>query len=192
MARLVRLGTVVRAIGLGGLLGVAGSEGGVARAGRVRLRRPGAEAGEERPVLEARKQGRLWAVRVEGVGDRDAAQALVGSEVLAERESLGEPGEGRHYWSDLEGLAVETVDGTALGRVTGLYVTGGVDVLAVEGESGERLVPLAPWVTVDRQAGRVRVDAPEGLLEAGEAKGGGRRRTRTRTRTRWRGSRSRS
>lgn len=190
MARLVLLGTVVRALGLGGHLGVAGSEGGVARAGRVTLRRPGAEAGEERAVLEARKQGRLWAVRVEGVADRDGAQALVGSEVLAERDSLGDPGEGRHYWSDLEGLPVETVDGKALGRVTGLYVTGGVDVLAIEGQSGERLVPLAPWVTVDREAGRVRVDAPEGLLEAGETKGGGRRPTRTRTT--WRGSRSRS
>lgn len=190
MARLVRLGTVVRAIGLDGHLGVAGTEGGVARAGRVTLRRPGAEAGEVRVVLEARKQGRLWAVRVDGVADRDAAEALVGSEVLAERGSLGDPGEGRHYWSDLEGLAVETADGTALGRVTGLYVTGGVDVLAIEGEAGERLVPLAPWVTVDREAGRVRVDAPEGLLEIEATKGG--RRRRTTTRATWRGSRSRS
>ncbi len=189
MARLIRLGTVVRAIGLRGHLGVAGTEGGVARAGRVVLRRSG-EAGQARAVLEARKQGRLWAIRVEGVGDREAAEGLVGSEVLAERESLGELGEGRHYWSDLEGLRVETADGRALGRVTGLYVTGGVDVLAVEGEAGEQLVPLAPWVTVDREAGRVRVDAPEGLLESEETKGG--RRRRTTTRTRWRGSRSRS
>jgi len=190
MTRLVRLGTVVRAIGLGGLVGVAGTEGGVARVGRVRLRRPGAEPGEARAVLEARRQGRLWAVRVEGVADRDAAEALVGSEVLAERGALGDPGEGRHYWSDLEGLAVETADGTALGRVTGLYVTGGVDVLAIEGEAGERLVPLAPWVTVDREAGRVRVDAPEGLFDV-ETKKGGSRTPRT-TRTTWRGSRSRS
>ncbi len=189
MAPLLRLGTVVRAIGLRGLLGVAGSEGGVARAGRLTLRRPG-QTGQARAVLEARKQGRLWAVRVEGVEDREAAEALVGSEVLAERSALGEAGEGRHYWGDLEGLRVETADGKALGRVAGLYVTGGVDVLSVQGEAGERLVPLAPWVTVDREAGRVRGDAPEGLLESGEAKGG--RRGRTTTRTTWRGSRSRS
>ncbi|HET6921749.1 MAG TPA: ribosome maturation factor RimM [Anaeromyxobacteraceae bacterium] len=190
MNRLVRLGTVVRAIGLDGHLGVAGTEGGVARVGRVRLRPPGAEAGEARVVLEARKQGRLWAVRIDGVADRGAAEALVGSEVLAERGALGDPGEGRHYWSDLEGLAVESADGTPLGRVTGLYVTGGVDVLAIEGAAGERLVPLAPWVTVDREAGRVRVDAPEGLLEIEATKRD--RGRRTRTRTTWRGSRSRS
>ncbi len=192
MDRLVRLGTVVRAVGLEGHLGVAGTEGGVARVGRVTLRRPGATEGEARAVLEARRQGRVWAVKVEGVADRDAAEALVGSEVLAERESLGDPGEGRHYWSDLEGLAVEDANGEALGRVSGLYVTGGVDVLVIDGEGGERMVPLAPYVTVDREAGRVRVDAPEGLfgMETEEPKGG--RRGRTTTRTTWRGSRSRS
>lgn len=189
MSTLLRLGTVARAIGLKGHLGVAGTEGGVARAGRITLRRAG-RADLTAAVLEARQQGRLWAVRLEGVDGRGAAEALVGSEVLAERASLGEAGEGRHYWGDLEGLPVETADGRALGRVAGLYVTGGVDVLSVEGESGERLVPLAPWVTVDREAGVVRVDAPEGLWEGDEAKGGAR--GRTTTRKTWRGSRSRS
>jgi ribosomal 30S subunit maturation factor RimM len=49
--------------------------------------------------------------------------------------------------------------------VVELYVTGGVDVLVVRGPGGERLVPLAPWVTVDRVQGRVVVDAPPGLLD---------------------------
>ena len=164
MAR-VRLGKVVRALGLGGLVGVAGSEGGVARVGRIELRRPGSEAGEQRRVLEARRQGKLWAVRLEGIEGREAAEGLVGCEVLADREELGEPGEGRHYWADLEGLPVETGTGEMLGRVEGLYVTGGVDVLVVRGERGERLVPLAPYVTIDRESRRIRVEAPEGLLE---------------------------
>jgi len=161
----VRLGKVVRALGLGGLVGVAGSEGGVARVGRIELRRPGSEAGEQRRVLEARRQGKLWAVRLEGIEGREAAEGLVGCEVLADREELGEPGEGRHYWADLEGLPVETGTGEMLGRVEGLYVTGGVDVLVVRGERGERLVPLAPYVTIDRESRRIRVEAPEGLLE---------------------------
>ncbi len=172
---LLLLGKVVRAIGLEGHLGVAGSEGGVARAPDLRLRRAGEEAEAGRAVLEARRQGRLWAVRLEGIADRAAAERWIGSDVLAERSDLGEAGAGLHYWGDLEGLRAETVGGEELGRVTGLYATGGVDVLVVQGARGESLIPLAPYATVDREAGRIRVDLPEGLLEETEiGRGGGR------------------
>jgi 16S rRNA processing protein RimM len=161
---LVRIGKVVRAIGLGGYVGVAGSEGALAELETVMLQRGGEP--ERRRVVEARRQGRLWAVRLEGVEGRTAAEALVGSEVLAERGELGEAGEGRHFWADLEGLAVVTVGGAAVGRVTDLLATGAVDVLVVTGEGGrEALIPLAPYVTVDYAAGRVVVDPPEGLLD---------------------------
>jgi len=171
---LLLIGKVVRAVGLGGHLGIAGSEGGVARVPRLTLRRPGEEAAPPRAVLEARPQGRVWAVRLEGIGDRTAAEGWVGAEVLAERSELGEAGGGLHFWGDLEGLRVETVGGEELGRVAGLYATGGVDVLIVKGAKGECLIPLAPYVTVDREAGVVRVDPPEGLLEEAEnGKGGG-------------------
>jgi 16S rRNA processing protein RimM len=160
----VGLGKVVRALGLKGHLGVAGTEGALGVLERVWLQLPGREPTEAR-IVEARPQGRLWALRVEGVGDRGGAEAWVGAEVLAERDELGEPGEGQHYWADLVGLPVVTVDGAAVGTITGLYETGGVDVLVVMGERGERLIPLAPYVEVDREAGRVVVDPPEGLLD---------------------------
>lgn len=161
---LVRLGKVVRALGLGGHLGVAGSEGALAGLARVTLRGPGG-AEREVAVTEARRQGRLWAIRVEGVLDRTDAEGCVGAEVLVEREALGEAGENRHFWADLEGLPVVTVAGEPVGNVTGLYETGGVDVLVVKGGRGEVLIPLAPYVEVDLRAGRIVVDPPEGLLE---------------------------
>ena len=161
---LVRLGQIVRAVGLKGFVGVAGSEGTLAELDTIVLRRGGREP-ETRRIEEARPQGRLWAVKIEGVADRTAAEALVGAEVLARPEDLGDPGEGRHWWADLEGLPVVTVTGEAVGTVTGLYETGGVDVLVVEGERGEKLVPLAPYVEVDRDGRRIVVDPPEGLLD---------------------------
>lgn len=161
---LVRLGRIVRAVGLKGHVGIGGSEGAVAGLERISIRREGGEP-EERRVLEARKQGRLWVVRLEGAEGREAAEGLVGAEVLAPREALGEAGEGLHWWADLEGLPVVTADGRAVGRVTGLYETGGVDVLVVTGEAGEKLVPMAPYVDVDSKAGRIVVDPPEGLLD---------------------------
>lgn len=161
---LVRIGKVVRAVGLNGFLGVAGTDGALGELERITLRR-GEAQDETKRIEEARPQGRVWAVKVEGVSDRNAAEALVGAEVLAPRDELGEAGEGRHLWADLEGLEVVTVAGEAVGRVTGLYETGGVDVLVVKGERGEKLVPLAPYVTVDRDARRIVVDPPEGLLD---------------------------
>jgi 16S rRNA processing protein RimM len=161
----LRIGKVVRPLGLQGFLGVAGSsEGTLAKLDRVALRRPG-EAEQEMRILEARPQGKLWAVRAEGILGRTAAEEWVGAEVLARRADLGEAGDDRHWWADLEGLPVRTADGRELGKVTGLYQTGGVDVLVVVGAAGEQLIPLAPYVTVDAE--QVVVDPPEGLLQPG-------------------------
>ena len=161
---LVPIGKVVRAVGLQGFVGIAGSEGALGRLGSITLRRGEGET-ETRRILEARPQGRVWAVKLEGVADRTEAEALVGAEVLAPREELGEAGEGRHYWTDLEGLPVVTAAGEPVGTVTGLYETGAVDVLVVTGERGEKLIPLAPYVEVDRAGRRIVVDPPEGLLD---------------------------
>jgi 16S rRNA processing protein RimM len=160
---LLSIGKVVRAVGLKGLVGVGGSDGGLARLSQVVLER----AGQQRrlKVLEARPQGKVWAVQLEGISDRTTAEGLVGSTVLAERDELGDAGEGSHYWSDLEGLPVVTVAGVRVGTVTGLYETGGVDVLVVTGERGETLIPLAPYVEVDLQAKQIVVDPPAGLLD---------------------------
>ncbi len=161
---LVRIGKVVRAVGLDGRLGIKGSEGALGTLSQIGVARPG-EAPAVRRVVDARPQGRLWAVRVEGISDRTAAESWVGAEVWAERQDLGEAGEGRYFWADLEGLPVVTAAGVEVGRVSGLYETGGVDVLVVVGPRGERLVPLAPYVEVDRKAQRIVVDPPEGLLD---------------------------
>ncbi len=160
---LVRLGVVSRAIGLKGWLGIGGSSGGLARVDRVVLRR--GDQDEALDLLEARPQGRLWAVQLAGISDRGGAERRVGAEVLADRDALGAAPAGAHYWTDLEGLAVVTAAGAVVGRVTGLLATGGVDVLVITGERGEVLVPLAPYVEVDLAGGRIVVDPPAGLLD---------------------------
>ncbi|HEX9400894.1 MAG TPA: ribosome maturation factor RimM [Anaeromyxobacter sp.] len=161
---LVRIGKVVRAVGLKGFVGIAGSSGALGEVAAIVLRRAGAD--ETRRIEEARPQGRVWAVKLEGVSDRTAAEGLVGAEVLAPRDELEEAGEGQYLWTDLEGLEVVTVAGELVGQVTELYETGGVDVLVVTGGArGEKLIPLAPYVEVDRAARRIVVDPPDGLLD---------------------------
>jgi 16S rRNA processing protein RimM len=162
---LLPIGKVVRAVGLKGQLGIAGTDGALSGLGQLALSRPAEGPPTLRRLLDARRQGKLWVVEVEGISDRAAAEGFVGAEVQVLREDLGEPGEGRYFWADLEGLPVVTVQGEEVGRVTGLYETGAADVLVVEGPKGERLLPLAPYVKVDMSAGRIVVDPPEGLLD---------------------------
>lgn len=75
--------------------------------------------------------------------DRNAAEALVYSEVAVLRSQLPPAEEGEYYWSDLIGLHVVTVNGIALGQVTQLFETGANDVLVVQGER-ERMIPYLP------------------------------------------------
>jgi len=106
-----------------------------------------------------RPQGRGLVASLEGVTDRDAAAQLVGQDVAIPLAAMPPAGPGEYYWAELEGLAVYTRDGTALGRVSHLIETGANDVLVVRGER-ERLIPFLPDVVleVDRAAGTIRVD----------------------------------
>ena len=108
-----------------------------------------------------RAQGKGIVAELPGVTDRDAAAALVGSEIWVARSALPMPAPGEYYWSDLEGLEVITVEGVSLGTVSHLLATGANDVLVVRNADRERLIPflVGQFVTeVDLEAGRVTVD----------------------------------
>ncbi len=97
--------------------------------------------------------------KLAGLDDREAAAAEIGSLILVSPGQLPALEEGEYFWHQLEGLAVETLDGMALGTVDHLFETGANDVLVVIGER-ERLVPYIPEVIreVDLDAGIMRVD----------------------------------
>lgn len=103
-----------------------------------------------------------------GVTSVETAKGLVNREVFAPREALPEPDEGEFYLDDLIGLPV-SVDGASFGVVADVFEAGAQDVLVVEHDGQEFLVPLqAPYVEVEDE--RVAVtDPPEGLLDQGNA-----------------------
>lgn len=108
-----------------------------------------------------RAQGKGLVAELPGVADRDAAAALVGTEIWVARSALPAPQPGEYYWSDLEGLEVVTTEGVALGRVSHLVATGSNDVFVVKDDKRERLIPflVGQFVTkVDLDAGRLTVD----------------------------------
>ncbi|MDD4914372.1 MAG: ribosome maturation factor RimM [Methylococcales bacterium] len=99
-------------------------------------------------VLDGQRHGNTVVVELEGIADRDAATALMGSEILIRRQQLPETGPDEYYWHDLIGLNVETESGVRLGIVDHLLETGANDVLVVIDGETERLIPFLQKQTV--------------------------------------------
>jgi 16S rRNA processing protein RimM len=126
--------------------------------------------GERRYVVESAREhsGRLL-VRLTGVDDRNAADALRGSLFLVDTEDLppiDDPDE--FYDHQLEGLRVVTTDGQLIGNVAEVLHTAAGELLAVTSETGaEVLVPFVSAIVTDVSLAdqTIEIDPPEGLLE---------------------------
>ncbi len=111
--------------------------------------------------------GRLL-VRLAGVNDRNAADEMRGTLFLieaAELPPIDDPDE--FYDHELEGLAVRTIDGTAVGTVAEVLHTAAGELLSVKTPEGrEVLVPFVGAIVtaVSRSEGIVEIDPPDGLL----------------------------
>jgi 16S rRNA processing protein RimM len=114
----------------------------------------------------------------ESVGDRSAAEALRGVLLVVDVDldapsatAPGAGGEDEWYDEQLVGLTVEHVDGHPLGVVRRVDHGPAQDLLVVRPGAGDDV--LVPFVkalvpVVDIAGGRVVVDPPGGLFDAGE------------------------
>jgi 16S rRNA processing protein RimM len=92
--------------------------------------------------------------------DRNAAEKLKGLLVAVPRSKLPQQGKDEYYWSDLIGLEVVNEQGVQLGTVANLLETGANQVLSVQGDSGEILIPFVATAIrqVDVKNKTIRVD----------------------------------
>jgi 16S rRNA processing protein RimM len=168
------LGELVGARGLRGALRLRGGVDGpetLAGVTRLYLRREGEAAPGRSFALEAVAAGRAGelVLSLAGVAEREAALALRGCLAFAECAELAPLAAGEWREHELVGCSVEAEDGSPLGRVRGIWRTGGPDVLVVEAEGGrEHLVPAAFLRAVDLAARRAVVEVLPGLLDPGE------------------------
>ena len=101
-----------------------------------------ARGDEIKPVeVTGRLQGKNVLARLDGVEDRTQAEALVGCQLYIEPAQLPALAAGEYYWSDLIGLAVESLQAEPLGIVTAMMETGADDVMVLKGDR-ERLIPF--------------------------------------------------
>ncbi|MER0237221.1 ribosome maturation factor RimM [Fulvimarina sp. MAC8] len=129
------------------------------------------EKGNRYTVKSARAQKTVVVVKFDEVNDRNHAERLNGRELFVERALLPEPEErDEFYLDDLEGLAVETVSGEAVGIVVAVHNFGAGDILEVAPEEGATLmIPFSETAVpeLDLEAGVLRVDPlAAGLVES--------------------------
>ena len=75
-----------------------------------------------------------------GISDRNAAEALKGTELFVTREALPATDEDEFYHADLIGLEARDHEGRTLGRVTALHNYGASDVIELSRDDGDHVL----------------------------------------------------
>ena len=128
------------------------------------------ERGERRLMIEVTGVSKVTLLAaIEGVDDRDAAEALRGTRLYVERAALPEPADEEFYQADLIGLTAMRRDGGTLGKVVAVHDFGAGASLEIEDEAGKTM--LVPFTTaavpqIDVAGGTLVVAPPDGLLDA--------------------------
>jgi 16S rRNA processing protein RimM len=103
--------------------------------------------------------------RIGGIGDRNAAEALVGTDLYVDRAQLPSAGENEYYHADLIGLLAVAPDGAEIGRVVAVHNFGAGDLIEVALAPSRRTehIPFHDRFVpeVDVPAGRIVVILPE-------------------------------
>ena len=127
----------------------------------LHLRRAGSNARVHRVLSLAPFGAGMLLLALEGVSDRTAAEALVGSEVLVPRDTLWEPAEDEYFIDDLVGM--EVVEDAPGGRSFGPAL----EIAHPDKPGREALLPFVGEFIreVDQAGRRIVVRIPDGLFE---------------------------
>lgn len=122
----------------------------------------------ELTVAAAREHSGRLLVRFEQVLTRDVAETLRGALLTVDTGALPPTGDPEEFYDhELAGLRAELADGTVLGTVAEVVHSPAGELLELDVDGREVLVPFVRAIvpTVDLDGGRVVLEPPEGLLE---------------------------
>jgi len=156
--RWLELGTVVGVFGVRGELRLSLHHRDSTWLNKPRRVRLLTADGAREVTLHARAgSGRRVIGTIEGLDDRDAAEALTGARIEVDPAALPKPAKGEYYVWQVVGLPVVS-DGVVVGSVHEVHSTAGGDVFEVTTATGSVFVPsIRQYV--------VRVDVAEGIVE---------------------------
>ena len=110
----------------------------------------------------------LFVVRVDGVNDRAAAEALVGKELLVQSDDRPELEDGEFHLLDLVGLEARLAEGGEIVGTVRDLISGGNDLLEIKRPDGKiLLVPFVEAIVpeVHLNEGWLLLTPPPGLLD---------------------------
>lgn len=112
------------------------------------------------------QSGRI-VLKFAGYDTIESAEPLRYLEICVPESETVQLEEGEYFDWELSGCRVETADGTQIGEVRELMRTGGTELLVVESQGRDYLIPFAEsiCVEVDVETRRIVIDPPEGLLD---------------------------
>ena len=105
--------------------------------------------------VRAHKAGAL--ARFAEITDRNAAEALRGTELSVPRSALPDLADDEFYYEDMIGLSCVTEDGEAAGKVCAVYDFGAGDIFEIEKLDGRKF--MVPAKAIGMDADRCIVDA---------------------------------
>ena len=103
-------------------------------------------------------------IAFEGVSDRNAAEALKGTELFVDRAALPQADEDEFYHADLIGLEARDSEGRVLGKVSAIQNYGASDVIELQRTDGDHVLLAFSKETVPMlniAAGYIVVAVPE-------------------------------
>jgi 16S rRNA processing protein RimM len=114
--------------------------------------------GAARRLLAVGGTAKSPTARLEGVADRNAAEALRGTLIEVDRDALPPLEDGEYYHADLIGLPCQDQTGATLGTVVAVENYGAGDLLEVENGDGRRsLIPFRKGIA-DRDGDCIILD----------------------------------
>jgi 16S rRNA processing protein RimM len=114
-------------------------------------------------VLDVRQAKEMAVIRFRGVNDRNQAEALNGTQLFVERDSLDDDDldEDEYFYADLEGLEVRDGEGNSYGIITAIFDFGAGDILEIT-QSGKRaqMIPFSEnsVLEIDFDGGTILID----------------------------------
>jgi 16S rRNA processing protein RimM len=123
--------------------------------------------GEREALVEFfRRQHGRCVLKFRAIDSIADAEKTVGSEIRIRKDELLAPEDGSFYTFQLKGCSVFE-DNEFLGTITDVLDNGGVEILKVDHDDQETLIPFAhsylKKIDLDRR--RIDVDLPEGLRD---------------------------